>query len=91
MQRKPRLKQESRLREQEITEAILEYFAEHPNASDTLEGIAEWWIMRRQVRFEVELLAKVLRQMTGSGLLEKVGKGDQALYQLKSGKGVKEA
>ncbi|MCG3156155.1 MAG: hypothetical protein DKINENOH_02770 [bacterium] len=91
MQRKPKPKQESRLREQEITEAILEYFAEHPNASDTLEGIAEWWIMRQQVRFEVEMLANVLRHLTGAGLLQKVGEGDQALYQLKAGKDAKKA
>jgi len=90
MKRKRRPKHESRLREQEITEAILEYFAEHPNASDTLEGIAEWWIMRQQVRFEVEMLANVLRHLTGAGLLQKIGEGDQALYQLKSGKDPKE-
>lgn len=91
MSRKSKPKQESRLREQEITEAILEYFAEHPNASDTLEGIAEWWIMRQQVRFEVEMLANVLRHLTAAGLLQKVGEGDQALYQLKAEKDAKKA
>lgn len=83
MQDKPTPRKAKRLREQEITEAILEYFAEHPNASDTLEGIAEWWIMRQQVRVEIEALAKVLRQLTGAGLLEKIGRGSQALYHLK--------
>lgn len=70
-------------REKELTEAILEYLAEHPQASDTLEGIAEWWVMRQQVRVEIKTLAQVLHRLTGSGLLEKIGHGDEALYHLK--------
>lgn len=74
-------------REKELTEAILEYLAEHPQASDTLEGIAEWWVMRQQVRVEIKTLAKVLHRLTGSGLLEKVGHGEEALYHLKAKEG----
>ena len=68
--------------EEELTDAVLEYLAENPRASDTLEGIAEWWIMRQRVRAEVKTLAKVLRQLTKTGRLEKIGKGDEALYHL---------
>jgi hypothetical protein len=28
---------------------ILGYLLRHPNAQDTLEGIAEWWIMEEQI------------------------------------------
>jgi len=75
---------DERQREKELAEAILEYLAEYPQASDTLEGIAEWWIMRQQVRVEIETLVKVLRLLTKSGLLEKTGEGDKALYHLKA-------
>ena len=74
--------------EKEMTEAILEYLKEHPRASDTLEGIAEWWIMRRQVRVEIKTLQKVLRQLIKSELLEKIGEGKEAIYHLKAGEDV---
>jgi hypothetical protein len=62
--------EEERRHEEKLANAILEYLAEHPQASDSLEGIAEWWIMRQQIRVEVTTVAKVLRQLTQSGLLE---------------------
>lgn len=70
------------LHEEELTDAVLKYLAENPRASDTLEGIAEWWIMRQRVRAEVKTLAKVLHRLTKTGRLEKIGKGDRALYHL---------
>ena len=76
--------EEERRHEEKLAEAILEYLAEHPQASDTLEGIAEWWIMRQQIRAEVATVAKVLRQLTASGLLEEIGKGKKTRrYRLK--------
>jgi len=28
---------------------ILEYLRKHPEASDTLEGIAEWWLLNQRI------------------------------------------
>jgi len=70
------------LQEEELADAVLEYLAENPRASDTVEGIAEWWIMRQRVRAEVKTLSKVLRRLTKTGRLEKIGEGDRALYHL---------
>jgi len=81
---KPSMPDYKRWREKEIADAIVEYLAEHPQASDTLEGVAEWWIMRQQVRAEVNTLKKVLRQLTKSGVLEEIGKGDIPRYRLKA-------
>ncbi|MCI0694749.1 winged helix DNA-binding protein [candidate division KSB1 bacterium] len=76
--------EEERRHEEKLAEAILKYLAEHPQASDTLEGIAEWWIMRQQIRVEATSVAKVLRQLTESGLLEEIGKGkNPRRYRLK--------
>jgi hypothetical protein len=79
----PSKRDDGRHEEKKMADAILGYLAEHPRASDTLEGIAEWWIMRHQVRVEVNTLKRILRQLTDSGLLEKSGVGDEACYHLK--------
>jgi hypothetical protein len=70
--------------EAELAEAILEYLSEYPHAMDTLEGIAEWWVMREQVRVEVDALVRVLQQLTKDGLLEEIGPDDNPRYRLRS-------
>jgi hypothetical protein len=74
-----------RQREQEMTEAILAYLKEYPQAMDTIEGIAEWWISRAEIRTHVTMLAKVLDQLTERGLLEEFGTGDDRRYRLRPG------
>ncbi len=77
--------EEEQRQEEKLAEAILKYLAEHPHASDTLEGIAEWWIMRQEIRVEAARVAKVLRQLTESGLLEEIGEGENPRrYRLKA-------
>jgi len=61
----------------------MKYLAEHPKAMDTLEGIADWWVMRQQVRVDLDSLGRVLRLLTAQGLIDVDGEGDQARYRLK--------
>ena len=70
--------------DEEVAEAIVKYLGEHPQAMDTLEGIAEWWVMRQQVRVSVITLTRVLRHLTESGVLEEIGTGEARRYRLKS-------
>jgi Fe2+ or Zn2+ uptake regulation protein len=69
--------------DEEVAEAILGYLAEHPQAMDTVEGIAQWWIMRQQVRVTATTVARVLRELTERGLLQEIGDGEQRRYRLK--------
>jgi hypothetical protein len=62
----------------------MNYLGEHPQATDTLEGIAEWWVMRQKIRADLEALTKVLRNLTDQGLLERIGSGESARYRLKT-------
>ena len=78
------LKQEEDLRALVLQELVLRYLAEHPGAMDTLEGIAEWWISREQLRVDLERLSRVLNELTGSGVLEEMGSGDGRIYRLRS-------
>jgi hypothetical protein len=70
-------------REAELAEAIIAYLAEHPQAMDTLEGIAEWWLMRHRVRNELEMVARAIERLAAEGLIEKVGPDETCLYRLK--------
>ena len=69
----------------ELTESVLAYLAEHPDAMDTVSGIADWWLMRQRVRVEVEAVARVLHDLTERGVLEELGSGEQRRYRLKHG------
>jgi hypothetical protein len=67
----------------QLQAAILAYMREHPAAADTLDAIAEWWVMRRVVRVEVEAVARVLARLTDAGLVEVVESAGQQRYRLK--------
>jgi hypothetical protein len=66
-----------------VCDELLSYLREHPNAMDTLKGIAEWWLPRHRVRVEVERIAAALRTLEASGLIERVGSEDRPLYRLR--------
>jgi Fe2+ or Zn2+ uptake regulation protein len=71
------------INDEEVAQSILAYLAEHPQAMDTVEGIAQWWIMRQQIRVTATTVARVLRQLAERGLLEEFGDGEQRRYRLK--------
>jgi len=67
---------------EDLVNALVQYLTEHPQASDTLEGIAEWWIMRQQVKFDIDTLSTVLRELTEIGFLVETGEGQNRRYAL---------
>jgi Fe2+ or Zn2+ uptake regulation protein len=69
--------------DEEVAQSILAYLAEHPKAMDTAEGIAQWWIMRQQVRVTATTVSRVLHQLAEKGLLEEFGDGEQRRYRLR--------
>ena len=84
MTREPRARATFQPGERECVEAVLGYLTEHPYASDTLEGITEWWVMRHHVRVEAHRVVRVLKTLTESGYLEKIGEGENPIYRLKT-------
>jgi len=71
-------------RERELGELVLGYLGEHPQAMETLDGIAEWWIERRSIRVEIEVLSHVLETLIERGVIEAVGSGPNRRYRVKS-------
>ena len=65
----------------DLADAVLRYLAECPEAMDTAEGVAEWWLMRQHVRAQVEAVARVLAQLVDRGVLEIVEGPDGPKYR----------
>ena len=81
--KKPLNRQLDQQKEAELSRAILLYLEEHPQAQDTVEGIASFWVMRQKVREDVEAVAMVLSKLTKSGQLEEIRQGKCFQYRLK--------
>ena len=55
----------------DLTGEILDYLSEHPDAADTPEGIALWWIQRRRYEASVKLVKLALEELERRGSLDK--------------------
>lgn len=53
----------------ELTQALLSYMFENAAASDTLEGILEWWLLDRRIRHETAEVKSVLDDLVARKLL----------------------
>lgn len=66
----------------ELAELVLGYLRDHPLATDTLRGIAEWWVPRQRIRVDVERLRGALERLVAQGLIESTGSGERRRYRL---------
>jgi hypothetical protein len=69
-----------------LCDELLGYLREHPNAMDTLTGIAEWWLPQHRRRVDVERVAQALRTLEERELIERIGHDERALFRLRSPK-----
>ena len=63
----------------DLTTEILDYLSEHPDAADTPEGIALWWIKRRRYEASVRLVSLALDDLERRGSLDKTILADGTL------------
>ena len=69
--------------ESTIGNEILAYLVDHPKAQDTLEGIANWWLLERTIKFQEAQVKKALSDLVARGLiLEKKGSNSQRYYRI---------
>ncbi len=70
-----------------IMQEILAYLSEHPDAQDTLEGIAEWWLLKHTVRHKTREVKESLSELVAQGLiLEHKGKDAHLYYRINRSK-----
>ncbi len=68
---------------QPITYDILAYLSENPDAQDTLEGIAEWWLSEQTVKPSMTVVAEALTELVDRGLiLARSGKESRTFYKV---------
>jgi hypothetical protein len=60
---------------------VLGYLDDHPTAMDTLDGIAEWWVLRQQIDIEVRRVARALAALVSDGLIEECEQGGIRFYR----------
>lgn len=52
-----------------VAEQILRYLEANPKASDTLEGVAQWWLMRQRLTESIVLVQGALKILEDKGLI----------------------
>ena len=54
-----------------LAEQIMRYLESHPDAADSPEGIAMWWIPHQRQKESVEKVTKVLKVLVDKGGVQK--------------------
>ena len=75
-------------RVENVAREIEQYLESHPQAADSLEGIATWWVSKQRIRSELEVVRAALEQLARLGVIstsETADKNDP-VYQLKTKK-----
>lgn len=66
-----------------IGKEILAYLVDYPKAQDTLEGIIEWWLLERRIKYEAARVKDALTALVANGMiLERKGPDSQTYYRI---------
>jgi hypothetical protein len=66
--------EESRIAQ--LKDEILKYLGAHPQAADTVEGIASWWLLRQRYQEEIQKVQQALDDLVERGLVTKTTLAD---------------
>ena len=64
----------------QIGNEILAYLVNHPRAQDTLEGIVEWWLLERAIKFQEAQVKKVLAELVTKRLVIEQKANDSRIH-----------
>lgn len=67
---------------EEIAGVISRYLSSRPNATETLEGVAKWWLVRQRYQDSVQVVQSALELLVEHGDVEKVAvAGGKVMYR----------
>jgi len=62
---------------------IMAYLHERPLASDSLDGITHWWLVRQAITRNMDLVEQALEQLAQDGKVsKKINTNREAIYSL---------
>lgn len=69
-----------------LADEILRYLRAHRSASDTAEGIAQWWVKRQQLEDTLDRVEAALDRLVADALVERrITATGHVLYELSTG------
>jgi len=78
--KRPMLKDHPPVEKAEIIRRIMGYMAEHPEAQDTLDGILHWWLLEREIKFQIEKVKEALSELVQRGLILEYKSEDSRIH-----------
>jgi len=60
----------------QVAEDIERYLVTHPNAADTLEGIARWWLQQQRFIDSLDRVYEALEVLIRKGMVKKMTNAD---------------
>lgn len=64
----------------EVSHDVLSYMFENANASDTLEGIVQWWLLDRKIMHNVSEVRAVLDELAAKKLVIETRMPDEKIH-----------
>jgi Fe2+ or Zn2+ uptake regulation protein len=66
----------------EVADVINRYLISRPNATETVEGVAKWWLVRQRYQDSMDLVQRALELLVEYGDVEKVSvAGGKVMYR----------
>jgi len=70
--------------QQEACYHILAYLMDNPDAGDTFEGIAEWWLLHQRIKFETRTVSDAVAKLAAEGLIvAEKGSDSRPIYRVR--------
>ncbi len=68
-----------------VAQEIERYLEAHPEAADSLLGIATWWVSRQRMRTEIAVVRAALERLADAGVVTEAKANDEhgPVYRLK--------
>jgi hypothetical protein len=67
----------------DIALRILSYLSANPEANDTSEGIAQWWLLEQEIRDQTAAVERALAELADAGwLIARGNSGSPPRYRL---------
>ncbi len=69
---------------EQVSKMILDYIRKYPDAGDTLEGIARWWLQTERIESSLDQVADALEDLMQKGVITShTVQGGPVLYMIK--------